>query len=512
MALLGNRTTARRRATLPVAQSARTVSVLALPAQRQGGTLPVAASPEPPTAKVLTPRRKRAGVPSLLASDAAAAVLGSALWAVFGLDVLGFGAVPVAGAVALVWLVALALARSYTPRLSTSGRDSARQVLTAALGVLCAVALGGLLLGVSPSREGVLSLLAMLSGLTLVTRGLVGSTSRRGRPHRRSRVTVVGENDDVVRRFVEDLRTAKGCAVDVVAVCLVGTASGEWCDVPLLHDLDAVDEAVERLGADAVMVLPSHELGPDRIRRLAWRLEKRSTHLFVVPSLPEVSVRRVGLSQVGGSVALQVHHAELDGVRRLAKAAFDRVVAAAALTAVLPLLVVLMVAVRLDSPGPSLFRQERVGKDGRRFTMLKLRTMTVDAEERRAELIAQNESDGVLFKIRCDPRITRTGALLRRYSLDELPQLVNVLLGHMSLVGPRPPLPSEVAAYEDPAHRRLVVKPGITGLWQVSGRANLTWAESVRLDLRYVENWSLGLDAAILWRTGRAVLEQEGAY
>lgn len=512
MALLGSRTTARRRMTLPRAQSSRTAAVITLPAQRRGTTLPVETSPEPPPAEASSPRRKRSVVPSLLAVDAAAAAIGSALWASLGIDVVGFGAGLLATIVALVWLVSLALARSYTPRLSRSGRDSARQVLTAALGLLCAVALAGLLLDVSPSREGVLSGLAILAGLTLVTRGLVGSTGRRGMRHRRSRITVVGENDDVVRRFVEDLRTAKDSAVDVVAVCLVGTASGEWCDVPVLRDLDAVDGAVERLGTDAVMVLPSHELGADRIRRLAWRLEKYGTHLFVVPTLPEVSVRRVALSQVGRTVAVQVHHAELGGARKLAKEAFDRVVAAAALTAVLPLLALLMLAVRLDTPGPSLFRQERVGKDGRRFTMLKLRTMSMDAEDRRAELLDRNDCDGVLFKIHCDPRITRTGALLRRYSLDELPQLVNVLYGHMSLVGPRPPLPSEVAAYEDPAHRRLAVKPGITGLWQVSGRSNLTWAESVCLDLRYVENWSLGLDAAILWRTGRAVLAQEGAY
>jgi len=196
----------------------------------------------------------------------------------------------------------------------------------------------------------------------------------------------------------------------------------------------------------------------------------------------------------------------------VAKEVWERTAAALALMVLAPTLAALMLAVRLDSSGPAIFRQTRVGKADRLFPMWKLRTMTVDAEQRRHELHHDNEVDGNLFKIRQDPRVTRMGRFLRRTSLDELPQLVNVVRGHMSLVGPRPALPAEVAAYESEVRRRLVVKPGITGLWQVSGRSDLSWEETVRLDQSYVDNWSLRLDLAILVRTVRAVLGQKGAY
>jgi lipopolysaccharide/colanic/teichoic acid biosynthesis glycosyltransferase len=171
------------------------------------------------------------------------------------------------------------------------------------------------------------------------------------------------------------------------------------------------------------------------------------------------------------------------------------------------------VAICLSSPGPALFRQTRIGADGRPFQMVKFRSMVVDAEERLKELRQESDDgNGVLFKMRRDPRVTPVGSLLRRFSVDELPQLWNVVRGDMSLVGPRPPLPQEVARYSDDATRRLRVRPGMTGLWQVSGRSDLSWEESLRLDLRYVDNWSLTLDVTILWRTFRAVLGRSGAY
>jgi lipopolysaccharide/colanic/teichoic acid biosynthesis glycosyltransferase len=176
-----------------------------------------------------------------------------------------------------------------------------------------------------------------------------------------------------------------------------------------------------------------------------------------------------------------------------------------------PPMLLVAVAVRLDG-GPALFWQRRIGVGGREFRMVKFRSMAVDAEERLAELRERNEGFGVLFKMHDDPRVTRVGAVLRRYSLDELPQLFNVLAGSMSLVGPRPPLPSEVAGYATDARRRLLVKPGMTGLWQVSGRSDLSWEESVRLDLRYVENWTIALDAKILFRTVHAVVRGNGAF
>jgi lipopolysaccharide/colanic/teichoic acid biosynthesis glycosyltransferase len=207
-----------------------------------------------------------------------------------------------------------------------------------------------------------------------------------------------------------------------------------------------------------------------------------------------------------------VQHWPAEPWERVVKASWERAAAALALVLLLPLLLVLVVAVRLDSGGPALFRQPRVGRGGRTFTLYKLRTMTVDAGERLAVLRPANEADGPLFKLRADPRITRIGGVLRKYSLDELPQLWNVLRGEMALIGPRPALPDEVSTYDEIAARRLAVKPGLTGLWQVSGRSDLPWHVAVRLDVHYVESWSLGLDLAILARTPRAVLGHRGAY
>jgi lipopolysaccharide/colanic/teichoic acid biosynthesis glycosyltransferase len=204
--------------------------------------------------------------------------------------------------------------------------------------------------------------------------------------------------------------------------------------------------------------------------------------------------------------------APLRGPCRVVKDLVERALAAVALVLVSPSLAAISLAVRLDSPGPALYRQTRVGRDGRHFTMYKFRSMSVTADQERDDLLAHNEADGVLFKIQDDPRITRMGGWLRRWSVDEVPQLWNVVRGDMALIGPRPALPEEVAQYDvDPA-RRLVVKPGLTGLWQVSGRSDLSWAESVRLDVKYVENWSLRLDAHILLRTVRAVVAHRGAY
>jgi lipopolysaccharide/colanic/teichoic acid biosynthesis glycosyltransferase len=199
-------------------------------------------------------------------------------------------------------------------------------------------------------------------------------------------------------------------------------------------------------------------------------------------------------------------------MQREGVAAFDRAGAAVLLLVMSPVLIGLALAIRLDSPGPVLFRQVRVGKSGREFTICKFRTMYADAEVRLSDVRHLNEHAGVLFKMRDDPRVTRMGRWLRRLSLDELPQLLNVLGGAMSLVGPRPPLPQEVAAYPEDMRRRLAVPPGTSGLWQVSGRSDLSWEETVRLDLRYVENWSLSLDLVILLRTLSAVVRSSGAY
>jgi exopolysaccharide biosynthesis polyprenyl glycosylphosphotransferase len=249
------------------------------------------------------------------------------------------------------------------------------------------------------------------------------------------------------------------------------------------------------------------------LRRLSWELEGTGVSLLVAPGLTDVAGPRIHIRPLGTRLPLlHVEEPEFTGARKVLKEAQDRVIAAVATLFLAPLMLSLAVLIRVDSRGPALFRQVRVGKNGEEFCVYKFRSMHVDAEERLAALAELNESDGVLFKMRNDPRVTRVGRLLRRYSLDELPQLLNVILGDMALVGPRPPLPREVANYASDVHRRLLVKPGITGLWQVSGRSDLSWEDSVRLDLYYVENWSLALDLQILWKTFSAVLASRGAY
>lgn len=229
-------------------------------------------------------------------------------------------------------------------------------------------------------------------------------------------------------------------------------------------------------------------------------------------AFPPLLTRAVAPARRCGRPPRHVRSAEFQGGHKVIKAVGDRALAGMITLAALPLLAVIAVAVRIDSPGPVLFRQVRVGLHGREFGLIKFRTMVTGADRQVSDLVERNETDGPLFKIRRDPRVTRVGRVLRRYSLDELPQLCNVLLGQMSLVGPRPPLPGEVARYDGAVARRLLVKPGMTGLWQVSGRSDLSWADGVQLDLHYVENWSLGADLTILWRTVGAVLRGRGAY
>jgi exopolysaccharide biosynthesis polyprenyl glycosylphosphotransferase len=332
------------------------------------------------------------------------------------------------------------------------------------------------------------------------------------------RVIVVGHELAVVG-ITRQLRRERYHGLKVVGACLPATDhrapgwhDGQIGDIPVLGTFDEVAPAIGRVGADTVVVLSCPELDGHALRRLAWRLERDDIDLIVASSLIDVAGDRTTIRPVDGLPMLHVEHPRLTGARRLIKTMFDRAGAALLLLGLSPLLAVIAFAVRMDSAGPVLFRQVRVGKDGREFVMFKFRTMHTDAEARLAELRHLNEGDGVLFKLRDDPRVTRVGRILRKFSLDELPQLRNVLTGSMSLVGPRPPLPEEVAVYADDVRRRLAVRPGMTGLWQVSGRSDLPWEEAVRLDLRYVENWSLSLDLVILLRTLSAVTRGAGAY
>ena len=324
------------------------------------------------------------------------------------------------------------------------------------------------------------------------------------------RTLVVGRPLDVAH-IAADLGRAAYHGLDVVGACLpslddadapVGPpVVGAIADVPQV----VVDHAVD------IVIVTGASLQGDALRRLSWALDRVGAQLIVAPDLVEVHAPRLTLRPTGELSLLEVEVGN-PASRRLAKALLDRVLGTAFLVVFSPLLLVAALVVRLTSAGPAFYRQTRIGVDGEEFTLLKLRSMYVDADERRRALLASSQGNEVLFKMKDDPRITPVGRVLRRFSIDELPQLVNVVRGDMSLVGPRPPLGEEVASYADAVHRRLRVKPGLTGLWQVSGRSDLSWEESVRLDLRYVDNWSVTMDLLILWKTLRAVVGASGAY
>jgi exopolysaccharide biosynthesis polyprenyl glycosylphosphotransferase len=413
----------------------------------------------------------------------------------------------------VLWLLLVGAMRAYEPRYLQVGSEEFRRVIEAGAGLALTAAVAAYVLNVPLARGYLLVLVLSVTSGTLLVRFVL-----RKRLHRRRsagtgwmRRVVVAGHGDAVADILRELRRTRWHGYEVVRVCLA-EPSNRVDDVPVTTGLENLVDSVEQSDADAVIVLPCRHIDSSDLRRLRWHLEQSDAQLLVAPGFVDVARQRTTISLVGSLPLVHISHAELGGARHLVKGVFDRAVAALALLVSLPVLLLLMLAVRIDSRGPALFVQERVGRGNRRFPMLKLRTMTVDAERRRRELEARNEADGALFKVREDPRVTRVGRVLRSYSLDELPQLVNVLLGQMSLVGPRPPLPAEVDAYPPDVRRRLVVKPGMTGLWQVSGRADLAWEEATRLDLHYVENWSLMLDLSILWKTGRAVLSRAGAY
>ncbi|MGH3365586.1 MAG: sugar transferase, partial [Nocardioidaceae bacterium] len=253
------------------------------------------------------------------------------------------------------------------------------------------------------------------------------------------------------------------------------------------------------------------EMTQPRLREISWLLEGTGVQLIVEPRFTDIAGPRITVAPLGGLPLLHVDEPEFTGWRRFVKDGIDRAVAALGLIALSPVLVLIAIAVRRTSPGPALFRQRRAGSYGQEFRVVKFRTMYRDAEARLAELQAQNDGDGLLFKIKDDPRITPVGRFLRRTSLDELPQLINVLRGEMSLVGPRP-LPVDDEEFKGHERRRMLVRPGITGLWQVSGRSDTSWEDAVRLDLYYVENWSITLDLMILARTFAVVARGGGAY
>ena len=282
--------------------------------------------------------------------------------------------------------------------------------------------------------------------------------------------------------------------------------------IPVLGDYSHLASVLEDARADTVVFTGADTIDPRGMREIGWALEATSTTLIVAPALTDVAGPRIHARPVAGLPLIQVDYPEFSGTKYAAKRAFDIVVSFVALVVLSPVFLVIALLVRRDSPGPALYTQERVGLNGRLFHMLKFRSMCENADSQLPTLLDRSDGNGLLFKMKTDPRVTRVGARLRRYSLDELPQLVNVLLGHMSLVGPRPPLAREVERYDEWTRRRLLVRPGVTGLWQTQGRSDLNRDDSLRLDLYYVENWSLTGDVIILFRTVRAVAKGNGAY
>jgi exopolysaccharide biosynthesis polyprenyl glycosylphosphotransferase len=413
----------------------------------------------------------------------------------------------------LIWIAWVGMAGGYDPRLIGLGSEEFRRIINATFSLTAAIAIVSYAVKVDLARGYVLIALPGLGAADTAARYLLRKRLHRQRErglHMR-RVTAVG-HAGAVADLVAQLRRDRFHGLEVVNACVAGALTPEVAGVPVLGGLADAARVAADTGADTVAVLACPEMDGVTLRQLAWDLEKEGTDLCVAPALMDVAGPRTTIRPVAGLPLLHVDHAELTGGKRAIKSVFDKAVATAALGILSPLLIFIAIAILVRDGGPVLFSQTRIGKDGEPFTVLKFRTMVPDAELRKQEILALNEGDGLLFKMRRDPRVTATGACLRRWSMDEFPQLFNVVLGEMSLVGPRPPLPSEAARYGDDVRRRLVVKPGMTGLWQVNGRSDLNREDAVRLDLRYVENWSLALDLQVLWKTCAAVVKGRGAY
>ncbi len=448
----------------------------------------------PALARPLSPRRRG----QLELSVAALAAL--AVGVLVGAPLL------LAAAVAAVWA---ALALQLGGSVATPGSARSRGLVAAASPP---IAMAGLASAwahadAAPAMVGSTVLMVLVaSGVTLGSRLLT-----RSQP---VRAVVLGDGpgiEEAAARWAGDrtLQVVGGCLVEDLPVVVLPKPLPS---APLYVGAECLGELVDETRADVVLVVPGRSATPERVREAAWLLEGRPVGLAVLGALDTVAPHRVGITSFAGATLLHVAPSRPGLLVRATKDVLDRAAALVLLALVSPLLLLIAALIRWESTGAAMFRQVRVGHHGRLFTIYKLRTMCADAEQLKAALSDDNESDGVLFKMHADPRVTRVGKFLRRSSLDELPQLINVVKGEMSLTGPRPALPDEVAAYDEATRRRLAVKPGITGLWQVSGRSDLPWDEAVRLDLHYADNWRLRDDAAIVLRTAGAVVSSRGAY
>ncbi|ASN40197.1 polyprenyl glycosylphosphotransferase [Arthrobacter sp. 7749] len=424
------------------------------------------------------------------------------------------GLFPYLPIMAFSWFVILGVGGARRAEVLGRGVDEYRRVIGASLLAVGLMAFTGMELRLEGTRQVAFSALLAGPPALLLARWLL----RRLLRHRAksgatlSKVVVIGCASDI-EYVVSRVSKASSAGYQIVALIEdTGTSMELEPLVPVTHNPEDLEHMISTHGADAVIVAGQLNAGKDAVRNLGWELERLGAEMILASNLTNVASSRIHIREVDGLPLMHVERPALSGMKMRIKRAVDICLTTIALTILLPVFLMIAIAIRMDSKGPVIFAQRRIGKRGQEFTMLKFRTMCVDAESRLDGLKDQNEGAGPLFKMKGDPRVTKIGKLLRKTSLDELPQLINVIKGDMSLVGPRPPLPCEVETYERHTFRRLLIRPGLTGLWQISGRSNLSWEDSVRLDLYYVENWSLVDDLVIMCHTAKAMIRPSGAY
>lgn len=412
-----------------------------------------------------------------------------------------------------IWLAMLVALGAYRPRHYGAGFEEFRAITVASsitFGIACA---GGFLSANQPTRGYPILFFLIGTPLLLIVRYLDRKALHLARSQGRLAIRLIAVGSaKAVAELIEALDRAQHTGYRVVGACIPDGVDDVGLDVPVLGDIGSVHDSVISEDVDGVIVAGGSYSSAADLRRLGWDLQGLAVDLLVVPSLVDIAGPRVHMRHVAGLPFVHVDEPQSDRAGGWAKRAFDLVAATGLLVVLSPLLLLIALLIRLQDRGPAFYRQVRMGSGGETFEMIKFRSMVVNADQMLDQLADANEHDGVLFKIREDPRLTRIGRFIRKYSIDELPQLFNVVRGEMSLVGPRPPLPDEVERYEHDTHRRMLVRPGMTGLWQVSGRSDLTWSESVRLDLYYVDNWSMVIDLVIILKTVKAVFASEGAY
>jgi len=422
----------------------------------------------------------------------------------------------IAFVVVATWLVMLSAFRTRDPRVIGVGFAEYRRVVSASAFTFGALAIVFLVGKIEVARGFFILTLPIGLVALAISRWMWRQWLSKQRTNGRylSRALVGGSARDVAY-VVDQLNRKTGAAYHVVGAAIDGMDAATNPDdlgAPVVADLSNLAMAAANLRVDTVILAGQPSDNRGFVRDLSWQLEGAATDLVLAAGLTDVAGPRIHFRPVEGLPLIHVEIPQFDGAKHALKRALDVVFSGMALLVLSPLFLVLAALVRLDSAGGAIFSQKRVGRNGETFTMFKFRSMVTTSEAELAQLADANQGAGVLFKMKSDPRVTRVGRVIRKYSLDELPQLWNVFIGNMSLVGPRPPLPREVAAYENHVHRRLFIKPGLTGMWQINGRSDLSWDESVRLDLYYVENWSLTGDIIILWRTVKVLVHPVGAY